>query len=107
MSHSARNHLRLEIDAYDETIRRFIPGYEEGLSRAAREIAHVRPTLVLDLGAGTGALSEAILEHHGVGTVEAIDLDAEMLDRARIRLKRFRRPRAFPRVFLRCSAPGM
>ena len=89
MSHSVRIHLRLEIDAYDETIRRFIPGYEEGLARAARKIAAVRPTLVLDLGAGTGALSEAILEHEGVGVVEAIDVDAEMLDRAHIRLKRF------------------
>ncbi len=89
MSHSVRSHLRLEIDAYDETIRRFIPGYEEGLARAARKIAAVRPTLVLDLGAGTGALSEAILEHEGVGAVEAIDVDAEMLDRAHIRLKRF------------------
>ena len=89
MSHSVRSHLRLEIDTYDETIRRFIPGYEEGLIRAAREIAGVRPTLVLDLGAGTGALAEAMLEHEGVGAVEAIDVDAEMLDRARIRLKRF------------------
>ena len=89
MSHSVRTHLRLEIDAYDETIRRFIPGYEEGLTRAAREIARVRPNLVLDLGAGTGALSEAILEHKGVGAVEAIDVDTEMLDQARIRLKRF------------------
>lgn len=89
MSHSVRSHLRLEIDAYDETIRRFIPGYEEGLTLAARAVARVRPTLVLDLGAGTGALSEAILEHEGVGAVELIDLDAEMLDRARIRLKRF------------------
>ena len=89
MRHSVRSHLRLEIDAYDETIRRFIPGYEEGLTRAAREIAHIRPTLVLDLGAGTGALSEAILEHEGVGAVEAVDVDAEMLDRASIRLKRF------------------
>ena len=54
MSHSVRNHLRLEIDSYDETIRQFIPGYEEGLTWAAREIAGIRPTLVLDLGAGTG-----------------------------------------------------
>ena len=38
MSHSVRHHLRLEIDAYDETIRTFIPGYEEGLARAANEI---------------------------------------------------------------------
>ena len=29
MSHSVRHHLRLEIDAYDETIRTFIPGYQE------------------------------------------------------------------------------
>ena len=89
MSHSVRSHLRLEIDAYDETIRRFIPGYEEGLIRAAREVAGVRPSVVLDLGAGTGALAEAMLEHEGVGVVEAIDVDAEMLERARIRLKRF------------------
>ena len=89
MSHSVRSHLRLEIDAYDETIRQFIPGYEEGLDRIAREIAAIRPALVLDLGAGTGALAEVMLEHDGVETVEAIDVDGEMLARARIRLKRF------------------
>ena len=55
MSHSVRSHLRLEIDAYDESIRKFIPGYEEVLSRAADEIADIRPSLVVDLGAGTGA----------------------------------------------------
>ena len=89
MSHSVRSHLRLEIDAYDETIRRFIPGYEEGLDRIAREIAAIRPALVLDLGAGTGALAEVLLEQGGVEAVEAIDVDPEMLDRARTRLKRF------------------
>ena len=89
MSHSVRSHLRLEIDAYDATIRRFIPGYEEGLKRAAREIAGICPRLVLDLGAGTGALSEAILEHHSVDALEAIDIDPEMLAQARTRLERF------------------
>jgi tRNA (cmo5U34)-methyltransferase len=89
MSHSVRSHLRLEIDAYDDIIRKFIPGYEEGLTRAANEIARARPALVLDLGAGTGALAEAMLEHERVGSVEAIDIDPEMLARARIRLKRF------------------
>ena len=92
MSHSVRSHLRLEIDAYDETIRRFIPGYDEGLNRIAREIAGVRPALVLDLGTGTGALAEAMLEHERVGAVEAIDVDPEMLDRARIRLQAIRDP---------------
>ena len=89
MSHSVRRHLRIEIDAYDQTIRQFIPSYEEGLTRAAREIAGVRPTLVLDLGTGTGALAEAILDHEGVRTVEAVDIDPEMLDQARLRLERF------------------
>ena len=89
MSHSVRSHLRLEIDAYDATIRRFIPGYEEGLKRAAREIADICPRLVLDLGAGTGALSEAILEHDSVDALEAIDIDPEMLAQARARLERF------------------
>ena len=89
MSHSVRSHLRLEIDAYDDAIRKFIPGYEEGLTRAANEIAGARPTLVLDLGTGPGALAEAILEHECVGAVEAMDIDPEMLAQARIRLKRF------------------
>ncbi|MCY4564994.1 MAG: class I SAM-dependent methyltransferase [Gammaproteobacteria bacterium] len=89
MSHSVRSHLRLEIDAYDATIRRFIPGYEEGLRRAAREIAGVQPGLVLDLGAGTGALSEAILAHDSVEALEAVDVDPEMLAQARARLQRF------------------
>ena len=48
MSHVVRKHLRLESDAYDAAIRTFIPGYEEALTRAASEIAGVRPTLVLD-----------------------------------------------------------
>ena len=89
MSHCVRTHLRLEIDAYDGTIRKFIPGYEEGLTRAAGEIAGNRPTRVLDLGTGTGALAEAMLAHKRVGSVEAIDINPDMLARARIRLRRF------------------
>ncbi|MDE0030807.1 MAG: methyltransferase domain-containing protein, partial [Deltaproteobacteria bacterium] len=52
-------------------------------------LAAARPDLVLDLGAGTGALSEALLLHGGAGAVELIDVDAEMLDQARLRLARF------------------
>ena len=109
MSHSVRSHLRLEIDAYDDTIRKFIPGYEEGLTRAANEIAGAHPTLVLDLGAGTGALAEAVLEHECVGSVEAVDIDPEMLAQARIRLKRFGtrarcRRRSFDALLSECDA---
>ena len=89
MSHSVRRHLHLEIDKYDEIIRQFIPRYDRMLEEAARAVALSRPERVLDLGAGTGALSEAILEKCGECVVELIDVDDEMLARARIRLRRF------------------
>ena len=87
--HSVRRHLRVEIDAYDETIRRFIPGYDVMLAAAARAVASARADLAIDLGAGTGALAETLLLHGAAGTVELIDVDAEMLAQARLRLARF------------------
>ena len=85
-AHSVRRHLRVAIEAYDATIRQFIPGYEEMLGAAARELAAAASGLVLDLGGGTGALAEAILACGGSGSVELIDVDREMLDQARTRL---------------------
>ena len=87
--HSVRRHLRVEAGTYDEAIRRFIPGYEAMLEVAAAEIARVDPEHVLDLGGGTGALSEAILLAAPRAVVELIDVDAEMLEIARERLTRF------------------
>jgi trans-aconitate methyltransferase len=89
MSHNVRKHLHLGNDAYDEAIRRFIPGYEAMLAAAAEAVAAVEPELVQDLGAGTGALSEALLQRHGIGTVELIDVDPEMMAQAQQRLSRF------------------
>ena len=101
MSHSVSNHLRLDIDEYDTTIRRFIPGYEEMLAVAAREVTSVEPGLVLDLGAGTGALSAAILRGSAVRSIELLDVDLEMLEQARTRLLPFKwRPRFRERSFL-------
>jgi len=89
MSHSVRRHLRVEVDAYDAMIRRFIPGYETMLATAAEQALAVGPARVVDLGAGTGALSEAVLERDGDVVVELVDIDAEMLAQARGRLARF------------------
>lgn len=89
MTHRVSRHLRLEIDAYDESIRRFIPGYEAMISKAADEVAAVHPDQVLDLGAGTGGLSSALLRRTEVGRVELLDVDPEMLARARTRLANF------------------
>lgn len=87
--HSVSRHLRVEVDAYDEAIRRFIPGYAAMLDVAAAEIARVDPERVLDLGGGTGALSEAILVAAPRAVVELIDVDPEMLATARERLDHF------------------
>lgn len=89
MSHSVRKHLNLDIDVYDEAIRRFIPGYQAMLDAAASAVASIRPGLVLDLGAGTGGLSEALLRQDEVGRVELLDVDTEMLEHARVRLESF------------------
>jgi tRNA (cmo5U34)-methyltransferase len=89
MSHSVRRHLRLDIDAYDESIRNWVPGYEAMLDAAATEVAAVCPELVLDLGAGTGGLSEVLLRRQEIGLVEALDVDPEMLTMARERLARY------------------
>lgn len=86
MDHSVRRHLRVDIDEYDASIRRFIPGYETMIDSTAWAVASVRPALVLDLGAGTGALSEALLSRREVGAVQLVDVDEEMLARARARL---------------------
>ncbi len=86
MSHSVSSHLRVEIDAYDEAIRTFVPGYEEMLALVAGTIAASGPAHVLDLGAGTGALSQAVLDRCGRCRVTLIDVDPAMLDQARQRL---------------------
>ncbi len=88
-AHSVRRHLRVAVDEYDAAIRRFIPGYDEMLAAAARELGAAAAGRVVDLGAGTGALSEAILGSCDSVDLELIDVDPEMLDQARIRLARF------------------
>ena len=93
--HSVRRHLRVEVDAYDEAIRRFIPGYQAMLEAAAGEIARVTPERVLDLGGGTGALAEAILLAAPAATVELIDVDPDMLAVARERLDGYGRRTRF------------
>ena len=109
MSHSVRRHLHLEVDEYDEIIRQFIPGYDRMLGQVARAIACSQPERVLDLGAGTGALSEAILEKCGQCVVELIDIDDEMLVRAQMRLHQFGgrvglRRQSFHDALPRCDA---
>ena len=109
MDHSVVKHLRVEVEAYDASIRQFIPDYETMLAQTARCVAESAAESVVDLGAGTGALSEAVLTHCPHCRVELVDVDGEMLDQARERLKPFRSRvrftrRAFQGALPRCDA---
>ncbi len=63
MSHSVERHLGVASGDYDAEIRRFVPGYEAMLDEVVGALAEHLPAgspLMLDLGAGTGALSARI-----------------------------------------------
>jgi len=87
VSHSVHRHLQVAAAEYDEAIRRFIPGYDAMIDKAASAVSTIHPDRVLDLGAGTGALSERFLSKPGTGVVEVWDVDPEMLAVARGRLR--------------------
>lgn len=89
--HRVATHLGLDASAYDVEIRRYIPGYEQMLATIVSILDRTLPAapLVLDLGAGTGALSSAILVGIPRARVQLIDIDPAMLEVARSRVAPF------------------
>lgn len=86
--HRVLAHLGLRPAEYDRIIRTFIPGYDEMLATVVRWLRGHLPWggLVVDLGAGTGALSGAILDAFPDVRLELVDVDPAMLEAARERL---------------------
>ena len=93
MAHSVEGHLKLNVADYDTLIRQLVPGYaamREAHMALLRKLLPVdRPTLVLDLGGGTGALAEAVADTLPLAEVEIWDIDRAMLGVARERCARF------------------
>ena len=90
MSHSVESHLRLDLADYDALIRRYIRAYDEMIETAVTSVMQTPDLeLVYDLGAGTGALSERLLERHPTCRVMLWDVDPGMLEQAEGRLERF------------------
>ena len=85
--HRVAGHLGVTADDYDRTVREFIPNYERMLATVVRWLdGHVPPRgLVVDLGAGTGNLSAAILDALPTVRVELVDVDPNMLEVAATR----------------------
>ena len=89
--HSVKRHLAVEAAGYDVQIHRFIPHYDDMLATGVELLASlVAPDAhVLDVGAGTGALSDAVLKGLPQARVTLLDVDVEMLAEARRRLQGF------------------
>jgi tRNA (cmo5U34)-methyltransferase len=87
-AHSVEKHLRVDVDEYDAQIRRFVPHYEEMLVTAVSLLGALVPegATVLDLGGGTGALTQAVLRALPRCRVTLLDIDTQMLEQARLRL---------------------
>ena len=85
--HRVAGHLGVAADEYDRTIRTFIPNYERMLATIVHWLdGNVPPGgLIVDLGAGTGALSAAILDALPEVGVQLVDIDPNMLEVAAAR----------------------
>ena len=80
--HRVAGHLGVDADEYDRTIRTFIPHYDRMLATIVHWLDASVPVggYVVDLGAGTGALSAAILEGLPEVRVQLVDVDPNMLE---------------------------
>jgi tRNA (cmo5U34)-methyltransferase len=90
-AHSVKRHLRVDAEGYDVQIRRLIPHYDEMITTGVELLAALAPAdaHVVDLGAGTGAFSSAVLHGLPGARVTVLDVDPDMLAEARDRLARF------------------
>ncbi len=86
--HSVEQHLNVGASAYDAAIRTFVPHYDELLGTAVSLLKALAPkkAKILDLGGGTGALTEAVLAGLPEATAELLDIDPKMLEEAMKRL---------------------
>ena len=85
---SVEDHLKIQIGEYDARIRTFVPGYEQMLFTVAGslQLLDLKSPRIVDVGIGTGALTERCLNIHRDAKIVGIDTDRAMLDMARERL---------------------
>ena len=109
--HSVRDHLGTAPQEYDRKIRVLVPGYERMLSTIGWWLSQIVPEhgRIVELGGGTGALAESVLQQLPSVRMEIWDVDREMLVVARGRLRDFGdrvvlRERSFTEPLDRCDA---
>lgn len=71
---------------YTELISRCVPRYTEIFYNLFHYIPDdLQPKQILDLGCGTGNLTEAALKHYPDATIHALDISADILNECRVR----------------------
>jgi ubiquinone/menaquinone biosynthesis C-methylase UbiE len=81
--------MNISVEEYDERIRTFVPTYEEMISVVAQTLRVVPEPLsvIVDLGVGTGELTNRCRKERPEASFVGIDMDPAMLAIARDRLK--------------------
>ena len=92
MTHSVQKHLSVSPAAYDVEIRRFIPGYDAMLEEVAFALVDAGGAQArrVDLGAGTGSLTDRVARTLLDAHFTLIDIDPAMLAQASKRLEAVR-----------------
>ncbi len=84
---SIRNDFSSRKDAYDQEIARCVPNYRRMLESAIDSLPFESDDLhIIDLGTGTGALAELVLQRYPGCHLTCVDMTSDMLDKARERL---------------------
>ena len=87
-AHSVKEHLMITAEQYDKAICAFVPHYNEMLQMGVEliKVLAKKSPKVLDLGGGTGALTQVILRDIPNAKIDLIDIDPYMLSEAKRRL---------------------
>jgi len=84
---------------YDLSRRRLIPCYDlfytTAADLAARTVRDIQSPAILDLGAGTGLMSEFVMQRVGAASLYLLDESTDMTAKALVRLEQFK-----PRLFI-------
>jgi tRNA (cmo5U34)-methyltransferase len=90
-SGDVERHFTKQWRDYDRQVRDVVPYYDDALSALVAVVWHSidRPRFILDLGVGTGALAERMLQAFPEARVVGIDLVSDFIEQARDRLQRF------------------